>query len=195
MGKSSRAAQARQTSGGFTWLEIVVVLTVVVMLAGALFPVFNGTTKSGKVSKVLKLVESLQAACQRHKLDTGNYAIEYSGNAAKSRHLSARQTVRGWKGPYIELPLTSTHNPFSSSGIHVYNSALANGWLKGFDLDGDQVLDVTGSCNMLWLAGVSDAEARELDTVLDAGIAGAWEKTGRVAFEPTKKYLFIMLHQ
>jgi prepilin-type N-terminal cleavage/methylation domain-containing protein len=179
---------------GFSLLEIVIAVSVIVVLAGVISISAKSLTVRAKVAKTANLVQTLKTACAMHHADCGTYPYEYTGYAASSRQLSGTQTYSGWKGPYLESPFSNaTINPFGGSG-HIYSTVTANGWLTGFDLDGDGTDDVTSSGNMLWLSGVPSEAATAIDSTIDGTLAGTWSSAGRVRYNSSNSYLYVLLY-
>jgi prepilin-type N-terminal cleavage/methylation domain-containing protein len=184
----------RSRSAGFSLLEIIVAIAILATLVGVVAMNAGGAVERGKTAKVLQLAETLRTACASYHIDTSSYAYEYSGYAAPYRQLSGTQTTAGWRGPYIEAPLTANQNPFGGT-VHLYNTVTANGWLTGFDCDGDGTEEVTGSGNLLWLSGISNASAQAIDNALDAGISGTWTNTGRVRYTSSNSQLYVLVYR
>jgi general secretion pathway protein G len=173
---------------GFSLLEIVVAVAIMAILAGVVAYSSRGVIDRGKVGKVLTLNEGLKQACATYYVDVGTYAHEYSGYGATDRQLSAAQAFAGWKGPYIEQPLTAAQNPYGGT-IHLFDNVQSNGWLPGFDVDGDGTDDVAGAANMLYLSGVPAEAQSALDDALDRGIPGVASDTGRVRYSGTNVWI------
>jgi prepilin-type N-terminal cleavage/methylation domain-containing protein len=184
----------RPRKAGFSLLEIIVAIAILATLVGVVAMNAGGAVERGKSSKVLQLVDTFRTACASYHVDVGSYPYEYSGYAAAYRKLSGTQTSAGWRGPYIEAPLTTNQNPYGGA-IHLYNTVTANGWITGFDCDGDGTEEVTSSACMLWLAGVSSAAAQAIDDALDAGISGTWSSSGRVRYTSSNSQLYILVYR
>lgn len=93
-------AQKHQDRGeaGFTLLELLVVMVIMVMLAGFIAPrvlAYVGTSKA-KAAKVQ--IQGLSSALQLYKLDTGKYPTTAQGLKALVRKPAG---VRNWAGPYL----------------------------------------------------------------------------------------------
>ncbi len=180
---------------GFTFIELVVVIAVIALLAGVLIPNVTSVTKDAKSSKILQLYDSLRTACERYYIDVGSVPLEYTGssyNSATYHKLSLTQTTTGWKGPYIDHPLSSGDNPFNTT-IHLY-STIGSYAGNGFDLNGDGTDDATGTGNYLVLWGVDEDTAQYVDSALDKGNLGSdWKTSGRVEYTSSSKVLAILI--
>ena len=185
--------QRHNRRSGFSLIELVVTMTILAILVGVVSFRSASVVDRGRVTKVLSLVDTLRSACALYHADTGAYAREYTNYAPNNRRLSAQQTVNGWSGPYIEAPLAhNTSNPFGN--LHLYDNPLANNWIPGFDLDGDNTVDVTSGANMLWLSGVDQEAAEKIDEALDGNLQGTWTDAGRVRYSPASRYCWVLIY-
>ena len=183
-------------ASGFTLIEIIVVLALITLLAGVVVPMVSGVSTQGQSAKILAVVDTLKKACSRHFADTGITAREYSGpsyTTANVRNLSMTQTTAGWRGPYIDHPLSYSDNPFGTY-VHVYN-AFTGGSPNpgGFDLVGGGSDTATGSGNFVRFGSVPQNVAQIVDESLDRSIPGDWMATGQVEYDAASQSLFIFL--
>jgi general secretion pathway protein G len=96
--------------GGFTLVELLVVLVILGLLAGLVGPrVFNqlGGAK-GKTAAVQ--IKDLEQAADLFRLDVGRYPAPNEGLAA----LETNPNASGWNGPYLKhgLPDDPWGNPY-----------------------------------------------------------------------------------
>lgn len=187
---SSTAPRSR--SLGFSLLEIVIAVAVIAMIAGVVVMRSRSVLDKGRSTKVIQLVDMLKKSCITYHSDTGQLPWEYSGYDAANRKLSGTQTTAGWQGPYLEAPLASSQNPYGGS-LHMYATPAVNG-NTGFDTDGDATNDVTANACTLWMSGVTQANAQAIDTAIDGTLAGTWSSAGKVKWDSTNSYLFILLY-
>ena len=181
-----RLNHSRKEQRGFTLLELVVVISVLVALAALLVPALDSVMDDAKVAETATLYDTLKKACTQHYLDTSRYAHEYTGaRYVQPNHheLAQEQTYAGWRGPYLEDSLGTENNPWKGN-IHLYNYLLVNG-LPGWDLDRDGNYEFTTqdrAC-VLWMTSVSEASAEALDEAMDRGDLGSgvdWRQAGRL---------------
>ena len=106
---AGRAAWLR--SGGFTLLELLVVIVIIGMLAGLVAPrYFDQVSKSNtKIAKAQ--IDSLGKALDQYRLEVGAYPTTEMGLAA----LNVRPpNLAKWEGPYLKkaVPLDPWGNPY-----------------------------------------------------------------------------------
>jgi len=178
---------------GFALMEIVVAASILSILAATLAVRAGAMIDTAGVTRVVDLVGSLETACAAYHADVGELPYEYSGYSATHRKLSGLQSADGWSGPYLEQPLTHGLNPHGGS-LHLYSGVTTNGWVSGFDTDGDGADDVTAEGNMLYLTEVTANSAKAIDRNLDADIGGSWSASGRVRYDAQKKRLLILVY-
>ena len=197
-------ALRRKSAGtaGFSLLEVVVVISVLVAMAAVLVPSLGSVMESSKVAEVASLTDALKSACTIHYMDTSRFPYEYTGarySAAQYHGLSKEQTYAGWKGPYLEEPLGAGHHPWKGS-LHLYNLLLVNG-LAGWDLDLDGTYELTTQENtcVLWMNRVPEEAAEDIDDALDKGDLGSgvyWKTAGRVQWaSPGGGTLWVMIYR
>ncbi len=184
--KNYQLAELRHSERGLTFIEIVIVLAVVALLAGVIAPSMMSVTKDAQASKIISTYEVMRGACVQHYAHTGALPIEYSHSsktAAQYHQLAMTQTTAGWKGPYIDHPLGVGDNPFGGT-INVYNSSssVTTYAASGFDMNGDATNDITGAASILVLGSIPVSTAEAVDAAIDRGVGGTWSASGRVEF-------------
>ncbi len=127
-------------SGGFSLIELLVVLVILGMLGGLVGPRLFNKVDSSKVDTASTQVKMLKAALQTYRLDVGKYPATEEGLVALAVRPNGNDR---WDGPYLdeEMPVDPWGNPY------VYISGLDN--LQGFALysrgadgvDGGEQLD------------------------------------------------------
>jgi len=90
-------------SGGFTLIEIMVVIVILGILAGLVLPRFMGRTEEAKKIKAKLQIENLEAALKLYKLDTGMYPTTEQGLEALVQKPATGAVPGNWReGGYLE---------------------------------------------------------------------------------------------
>jgi general secretion pathway protein G len=105
-------AAVRHGEGGFTLVEILVVITIIGLIMGLVGPrVLNYLTESKtKAAKIQ--IESFASALDLFFLDTGRYPSSSEGLAALVQRPGA---IASWNGPYVKggtIPNDPWGNPY-----------------------------------------------------------------------------------
>jgi general secretion pathway protein G len=89
----------RTGEAGFTLVELLVVMVILVLLAGLVAPRVMGYLSSSRTKTAKVQIESLSTSLELFKLDVGRYPSEREGLPA----LVARPGNAGnWDGPYLQ---------------------------------------------------------------------------------------------
>ena len=110
-----RLRERRGSSGeaGFTLVELLVVMVILVLLAGLVAPRVMGYLSSSRTKTAKVQIESLSTSLELFKLDVGRYPNEREGLAA----LVARPgNAANRNGPYLQkdkLPADPWGKPYS----------------------------------------------------------------------------------
>lgn len=186
--------KTKQINSGFSLIEIIVAVSILVILAGIAIPVISKQVDKAKAGKMVSLAETLRGVCERYKGDTGVYGREYSTSTSNSNHrFSVNQTVQGWDGPYLDHPLTRADNPFAGH-IYVYDNLTGtNGGVmpNGFNLTGGAADTHTGAGNFIGFRDIPEAIAELVDEALDEGLPGDWRTIGRVEWYNNRMSIFL----
>lgn len=101
----------RSTSrrGGFTLVEMLVVLGILVFLVAMVAPRILGTQKKADISGTKTQIGMFKAALERYALDAKDFPTTEQGLMALIEEPAGEEktTVSGWEGPYV----TSTELP------------------------------------------------------------------------------------
>jgi general secretion pathway protein G len=104
----------RKTQGGFTLIEIMVVILILGLLATIVVQSLRGATDKAKRVKAQADLHELQTALDRYYLDSGFYPTGDQGlEALVSRPGSGRVPANYEEGGYIQrVPLDPWGNPY-----------------------------------------------------------------------------------
>ena len=122
----------RQTKvGGFTLLELLVVLAILTMLAGLVGPKVLNTLGGAKTKTAAVQIADIEKSLEMFKLDVGRYPTTAEGLDAL---VNKPGNVTGWNGPYLKggVPMDPWGKPYT------YTSPATNGGIDiaSFGADG-----------------------------------------------------------
>ncbi len=122
----------RKTQGGFTLIEIMVVILILGLLATIVVQSLRGATDKAKRVKAQADLHEIQTALDRYYLDSGFYPTTDQGlQALVTRPGSGRVPANYEDGGYVQrLPLDPWGNPY------VYQSDGNTYALKSYGADG-----------------------------------------------------------
>ncbi len=95
--------RARQAGGeaGFTLVELLVVLVILVLIASIIGPRVIGYLGSSRAKTAGVQIESLVTAVELYRIDVGRYPSSAEGLEALVKQPG---NVAGWNGPYLAKP-------------------------------------------------------------------------------------------
>lgn len=103
--------QVIRAQGGFTLLELLVVLMIIALLAGFVGPKVFSNVDSAKEKTAMRQMRSFADAMSQYRLDNGKYPSESEGlNALTEKPSSAQH----WNGPYLsqQVPMDPWGNAY-----------------------------------------------------------------------------------
>jgi general secretion pathway protein G len=100
--------------GGFTLIEVMVVIAVLAILAALVAPNIFGHLGTAKDVAARSQMEMLGASLDAYRLDNGRYPTTAQGLEALRVLPSVEPRPRNWRGPYLrrELPLDPWNFPY-----------------------------------------------------------------------------------
>ena len=126
-----RSAQQRTGEAGFTLVELLVVMVILVLLASLVAPRVMGYLGSSRTKTAKVQLESLRTSLELFKLDNGRYPNEREGLTAL---VSRPAELKNWNGPYLQkdkVPLDPWGNAYH------YREANQGGAIVIFSLGAD----------------------------------------------------------
>lgn len=94
-----RRRKDRHGEAGFTLVELLVVMVIMVLLASLVAPRVIGYIGSSKTKTAKIQIESFTTSLELFKLDTGRYPNDREGLTAL---VQAPPGTRNWSGPYLK---------------------------------------------------------------------------------------------
>src|SRR5687767_13206146 len=110
----SATRRMRSRRGGFTLIEILVVIAVISILAALVAPNVFRHVGSAKDAAAKSQIEMLGAALDAYRLDNGRYPTTAQGLAALWEQPVAEPRPTNWRGPYVRkaVPNDPWGNPY-----------------------------------------------------------------------------------
>jgi general secretion pathway protein G len=108
-----RAAKKSTRQAGFTLVELLVVLVILVLLASLVAPRVVGYLGSSRTKAAKVQVQSLTTALELYKVDTGRYPTSSEGLKAL---VEAPGGATAWNGPYLtkkDVPIDPWGRPYA----------------------------------------------------------------------------------
>lgn len=114
MSKSVKVGNSCSWQGGFTLLEMIVVLVIVGLLMGLVGPRLFGQADKAKVQTADTQVKMLKGALLTMRLDIGRLPTEQEGLALLNEPPADERSRAFWSGPYLEgsVPLDPWGRPY-----------------------------------------------------------------------------------
>jgi general secretion pathway protein G len=88
--------------GGFTLIEMLVVIVVIAILAGLVAPLVFRNVGDAKVSAAKAQIELLGLALDQYRLDNDYYPSTAQGLEALRTVPTGEPPARNWRGPYLK---------------------------------------------------------------------------------------------
>lgn len=95
----------RRAQGGFTLIELVVVIVILAILAAVIVPRFFGRTEDAKISNAITTIKTLDESISMYNADTGNFPQSLDA-------LITNPQIKGWNGPYLKNQASVPPDPW-----------------------------------------------------------------------------------
>ena len=137
-----RQAPGRETSRGFTLVELLLVLVILALIGSLVLPGIIGKAEGAKAKAAKSQIDRLSMAVESYYLDTGKTPdslealVEDTGDAA------------GWNGPYVKK--SSLNDPWGRAYEYVYPGEHGDFDLFSYGADGQPGGEATNADINSW---------------------------------------------
>ena len=112
--KSNRTPRSKRRQRGFTLMEVLLVLVIVVMLGGTASLFFVNIQTNAYKDAARTQINQFKQALKMYRMDVGMYPTEQQGLTVLHQAPSDLSNPGRWRGPYMEdeIPLDPWENPY-----------------------------------------------------------------------------------
>lgn len=136
-------APSRRRVPGFTFIEVLVVLIILALIAGIVGTQLLGEAETAKADATKIQIKALMSALDLYRLHNSTYPTTEQGLAALLRKPEVGTIPENWRGPYLNsanLPTDGWKHPFvyvSDGRAYEIKSLGADGVEGGTELNAD----------------------------------------------------------
>jgi general secretion pathway protein G len=134
----SRLNRGRRADGGFTLLEMLVVLAIMGLLAAIIAPQVLKYLGSSRTQTAKVQITNVVSALELFRVDVGRYPTQQEGLNAV---ITAPSTAVGWNGPYLQKP-SALMDPWGQP--YLYKNPGKHGEIDVYSLGSDKAEGGTG---------------------------------------------------
>lgn len=153
----------RKQKRGFTLVEVLVVLVILVLLFGLVGPRILGSQQKANIKTTQLTIGNLESALRLYAVENSTFPSTEEGLAALLQPPSDEQRSRNWAGPYLDaeaLPVDPWGNSFRYEYPPKYGSRdFPNIWSPGKDSQDDTDDDIAN-----WQGGQEGQENMSPDS-------------------------------
>ena len=120
-----------RSNRGFTLIELVVVMIIITILAGAVTLQVTNYTKNARRARAVQDIKTLETAIDLYEADSGYPPTAEQGLMALIRKPGTAPVPRNWNGPYLKNRTTVPKDPWGNEYIYVFPGRLIP---TGYDL-------------------------------------------------------------
>ncbi len=123
----------RRKNRGFTLIELVVVMTILVLLAGTAAVIVLKRIEDGRRTKAIADIAAMENALKLYNADCSEYPTTEQG--LQSLREKPTDAPAGWNGPYMEkgIPVDPWGEPYHYTSPGDHNTEGYDLWSTGKD--------------------------------------------------------------
>ena len=140
----NRKLTRRRAPGGFTLMEVLLVLAILGVIIGLVLPNLIGQQKQGYIKATRVQVQSVESAAKMYAVDhAGDYPMDIQ------MLISSPGNDANWKGPYLENTTAIPADPWGNPIQYAYPGSNQAGadkpdiWSMGPDKQSNTADDIT----------------------------------------------------
>ncbi len=118
----------------YTFIEIMVVVIIIAILAAIVMPKFAGRTEDAKISATQSQLSIFQTTLSAYELDSGTYPNTSQGLKALVVKPTTPPVPSGWRGPYLSsknVPSDPWKNKYNYKCPGTHNPESYDLWSNG----------------------------------------------------------------
>lgn len=120
-------------SGGFTLLELLIVMIIIGLLAALIGPKMIGRVGESRQTVAKQQIEGFSSALEMYKLDTTKYPTQEQGLEAL---VVMPQGLNNWKGPYLKKKFIPK-DPWGNNYVYTYPGEHGDYDILSYGADGN----------------------------------------------------------